>query len=85
MDARLAAQFGSGEETAAQLAARFGAPKGGRAGKGSSKQRADQRAGQAEKKPEGTVMGWCPNCRAEGGEGKKIVSKKRLKKITPGT
>jgi hypothetical protein len=67
LDARQATHFGSGEETPTQLDARA---KGGRAGKGSSKQRADQRAGQAEKKPEGTVMGWCPKCGAEGAEPK---------------
>ncbi len=70
--ARLDTQFGSGKETAAQLAAMA---KAGRV-KGSSSPGSGGPGGQGSRKrktkwPPGTVMGWCPNCGAEGKKGNK--------------
>ncbi len=72
--AQLATHFGSGEETAAQLAGRsLGAVKGRHASKGRSKPSGapGQPKGERKKWPPGTVMGWCPNCGAEGKKGNK--------------
>ncbi len=57
--------YGGGNVTAAQLA---GAADGRAAGKGRSKPSGapGQPKGERKKGPPGTVMGWCPNCGAEG-------------------
>ncbi len=80
----MVARLGGRSETPAELPAQCGSGstvEGGRAGKGGSKPGAGgwgpHHPGKHRDWPEGTVMGWCPNCGAGAGRGRGTGSKER--------